>query len=232
MTGDDLMYVSAISEGSFFRGPVLELGGGYGGVTWTSCSPRASLEATDLSRTAPGVDLVADFESGEGLQDVIAAGPFGTVLVLNVLEHTFNPIAVLDNALSGHQWGSPGRCGSSDLGPFTTTRSTAIAFFPIGFDVSPRLADCRCWMRHSSTLGMAASRPSGLRTIRTTSRRLIPVNPIHRLYSRAVHKVFNTSTSRNVATFARRPGRCFREGLSTRENPLSCKEHTPKPPLL
>jgi 2-polyprenyl-3-methyl-5-hydroxy-6-metoxy-1,4-benzoquinol methylase len=56
-------------------------------------------QATDLA-AGPGVDFIANFETGDGLQEVLEAGPFGTVLVLNVLEHVFDPIAVLDNALA------------------------------------------------------------------------------------------------------------------------------------
>jgi hypothetical protein len=56
---------------------------------------------TDLT-TQHGADFAADFETGEGVPEIERAhgSPFGTTLVLNVLEHTFNPIAVLDNAVS------------------------------------------------------------------------------------------------------------------------------------
>jgi len=47
-----------------------------------------------------GVDYRADFETGEGVSEISAEMRFRTVLVLNVLEHTFQPIKVLDNALS------------------------------------------------------------------------------------------------------------------------------------
>jgi len=45
------------------------------------------------------VDFVADFENGSGINEIVSGGHFGSVLILNVLEHTFNPIAVLDNAV-------------------------------------------------------------------------------------------------------------------------------------
>lgn len=100
MTPEDWEYLSRAFRTFDLPGPVLELGAGYGGMTARDIVEKRGLgyRATDLA-FAPGVDLAANFEDGEGLERVVAAGPFGTVLVLNVLEHTFDPIAVLDNVL-------------------------------------------------------------------------------------------------------------------------------------
>jgi SAM-dependent methyltransferase len=46
------------------------------------------------------VDVVADFENPNHLSRFDDIGSFGSVIILNVLEHTFDPIRVLDNALS------------------------------------------------------------------------------------------------------------------------------------
>jgi SAM-dependent methyltransferase len=48
-----------------------------------------------------GVDFIANFEdSPEKVRSVFTSiGKFSTILVLNVLEHTFNPIQVLDNVI-------------------------------------------------------------------------------------------------------------------------------------
>ena len=44
------------------------------------------------------MDFVADFERAEDMAVFDRTAPFGTILILNVLEHTFNPLQVLDNA--------------------------------------------------------------------------------------------------------------------------------------
>ena len=82
-------------------GPVLELGVGYGGNTCREIIEGAGLRyfGTDLEKT-PAVDFVADFERPEDMKNFSAEAPFGSVLVLNVLEHTFDPIRILDNAIS------------------------------------------------------------------------------------------------------------------------------------
>jgi SAM-dependent methyltransferase len=139
------------------------------------------------------VDLVADFESGEGLQDVIAAGPFGTVLVLNVLEHTFNPIAVLDNAL---------RVTAADGGALVVVAPATWPVHNYPIDCYRFLPD---WFRRfAATRGLSLldesfqyvgyGRVADFRTPDNQDHLPAPDsrNPIHRLYSRAVHKVFNT----------------------------------------
>lgn len=99
MVGADLEYVRRLIANKVITGPVLELGTGYGGET-----TRAEVEAagltyfgTDLS-PGPGVDFAADFEHAEQMAAFDSVRPFGSVLILNVLEHTFDPIRVLDNA--------------------------------------------------------------------------------------------------------------------------------------
>lgn len=107
MTEADLRYVVEALERGFIGSPCLELGAGLEGA---SC--RALLTArgvryvgTDLV-AGPSTDISTDFEAPA--TDVRSAfggyGEFGTVLVLNVLEHTLEPVRVLDNvfALLGH----------------------------------------------------------------------------------------------------------------------------------
>lgn len=82
-------------------GPVLELGTGYGGDTCREMvlASRLPYFGTDLIKT-PAVDFVADFERAEDLRVFASSELFGTVLILNVLEHTFDPIRILDNAVT------------------------------------------------------------------------------------------------------------------------------------
>jgi SAM-dependent methyltransferase len=99
LTESDLRYVRRLLNAGLIASPVLELGAGYGGDTCAQMVRAAGLSyfATDLR--AEGVDFAADFESGVGIDEVTSpTGPFNTVLVLNVLEHTFEPLKVLDNA--------------------------------------------------------------------------------------------------------------------------------------
>lgn len=100
LTKADLEFMRMLISGGLCADSVLELGGGYGGSTCKELIESSGKRyfATNMY-PASGVDIVADFETGEGVDDVASAGPFGTVLVLNVLEHTFNPIAVLDNVV-------------------------------------------------------------------------------------------------------------------------------------
>lgn len=99
MTEGDAEYVKRLLAAGVFVGPVLELGAGYGGQTCRQAVEGARLEysATDVDG-GEAVDFVADFSDGRSVAEAFAGRTFGTVLVLNVLEHTFEPIPVLDHA--------------------------------------------------------------------------------------------------------------------------------------
>ena len=99
MVGADQEWVAALLSSKVFTGPVLELGTGYGGATCRTVVEAAGLRylGTDVEK-GPGVDIAANFERTEDMKALASAGPFGAVLILNVLEHTFEPIKVLDNA--------------------------------------------------------------------------------------------------------------------------------------
>lgn len=100
MTGNDLEYVKNLLATGLIEGPVLELGGGYGGTTCREIVQSTGLtyQSTDIA-AGRGVDFVADFEADDCAQR-FAQNQYGCVLVLNVLEHVFEPIKVLDNAIS------------------------------------------------------------------------------------------------------------------------------------
>ncbi|MBC8109638.1 MAG: class I SAM-dependent methyltransferase [Verrucomicrobia bacterium] len=101
MTPVDADYIASLIKKGILQNPVLELGGGYGGDTMREQVLAAGMDylATDMF-AAPGIDFVADFEKPETVTPLKQNGGFGTVLVLNVLEHTFEPIKILDNCLS------------------------------------------------------------------------------------------------------------------------------------
>lgn len=98
MTDNDAGYVRKLIDDGVLRGDVLELGAGYGGETCREMIVGSGMRyfASDMT-PSPGVDFVLDFEK----DDVAGAMPAGTrfdgILVLNVLEHAFEPIRILDN---------------------------------------------------------------------------------------------------------------------------------------
>jgi SAM-dependent methyltransferase len=97
----DVDYIWRLTAAKIIDGPVLELGAGYGGETSRQVIESAALKyyGTDLT-PGSGVDFAADFERAEDMRIFRSVAPFGTVLILNVLEHTFDPIRILDNALT------------------------------------------------------------------------------------------------------------------------------------
>lgn len=100
MTPGDLDYVKRLLSTGLIRGHVLELGVGYEGDCCRSLIEGAGLaySGTDVA-TGPGVDAVADFTSKSSVESAFGSQRFGTVLALNVAEHTFDPRALLANAL-------------------------------------------------------------------------------------------------------------------------------------
>lgn len=101
MVTEDVDYIRELVTAGLVAGPVLELGTGHGSHTAASCGALAGLKhfGTDL-KPGPGVDVAADFERARDMRLFDAIGPFRSVLVCNVLEHTFEPVEVLDNARS------------------------------------------------------------------------------------------------------------------------------------
>lgn len=99
MTHEDLVYIRRVLAAGLVAGPVLELGAGYGGVTAKELVEAAGHRYVGTNMDAgPGVDVAADFENPDHMPRLREYGPFGSVLVLNVLEHTFEPVKVLDHA--------------------------------------------------------------------------------------------------------------------------------------
>lgn len=95
----DLEYLKRLVSQKVITGPVLELGTGYGSFTSREIITSAGLKyvGTDIQPNQ-NVDYVADFENAEDMNVFRSVAPFGTILILNVLEHTFDPIRILDNA--------------------------------------------------------------------------------------------------------------------------------------
>lgn len=99
MVGPDIEFVKKCLDAGLVQSPCLELGVGYEGPNNRGLLQAANIEyfGTDTV-SGQGVDYVVDFEdSAEAIDQQLGAKRFGTAFVLNVLEHTFDPIRVLDN---------------------------------------------------------------------------------------------------------------------------------------
>lgn len=99
MVGPDIEFVKKCLDFGLVQSPCLELGVGYEGPNNRALMQAAKVEYFGTDTTSgKGVDYVVDFEdSSEAIDQLLGGKRFGTVFVLNVLEHTFDPIRVLDN---------------------------------------------------------------------------------------------------------------------------------------
>jgi SAM-dependent methyltransferase len=104
MTGKDVEFFMACSDAGFIRGHMLEIGSAKVQGTPNLCDLARELgvEATtgvDM-QLIDGVDAVFDFSlSTESFKTSWRLGRFSTVCIFNVLEHTFDPLTILSNAL-------------------------------------------------------------------------------------------------------------------------------------
>lgn len=103
MTQRDSEFIDRLLHERLIFSPCLELGTGYGGENNRGRIEGAGIIyfGTDM-QSGPQVDFVANFEVP--LETIIPVfrpvSPFGSILVLNVLEHTFDPLRVLSNVLA------------------------------------------------------------------------------------------------------------------------------------
>jgi SAM-dependent methyltransferase len=103
--GEDFVFLRRVIEAGHLRGPCLEVGslnhagGPYGNCRFTVESLGLRYEGADLF-DGPDVDHVLDFTDGEAVRATFEGRRFGTVILFSVLEHVYDPIRVLDNALA------------------------------------------------------------------------------------------------------------------------------------
>lgn len=112
MTGIDIEYFKACHSAGLISGRMLEVGAAkvQGPDTPNLCEIARDLGVADVTgadlTNFDGVDIVFDFGlSKEEFNQKWQLGKFSTVCVFNVLEHTFDPLTVLGNALGCVQSG-------------------------------------------------------------------------------------------------------------------------------
>lgn len=105
MTNSDIEWFMKCYEAGLVKSPLLEVGSARlgGGPNLCDIAKRLGLSETvgvDLER-GDGVDVALDFGMKQAkFRGKCQLGKFPTACVFNVLEHTFDPITVLSNALS------------------------------------------------------------------------------------------------------------------------------------
>jgi 2-polyprenyl-3-methyl-5-hydroxy-6-metoxy-1,4-benzoquinol methylase len=182
MNGQDLDYVIALHRAGLIGQRCLEIGTQYG----QTC--KETLEGFGLeyygadTRPSEHVDFVLDLEDANTFS-VLDDQKFDTLLILNVLEHTFDPIRCLDNALTLLRPG--GLC---------------VTIVPAVWPLHSYPFDC--WRINPDFYREYAKR-RGLTLIKEhfkyIQRGVVPEgehslpHPNKWLYSRIIHKLFNTS---------------------------------------
>lgn len=103
MTPDDVKYIKKLLSSGLIQSPCLELGVAYGGENNKELISNAGIAyfGTDIN-SGIYVDYLVNFEDDTKVVENIFSGVdgFSSILVLNILEHTFDPIRVLDNVFN------------------------------------------------------------------------------------------------------------------------------------
>jgi SAM-dependent methyltransferase len=192
MVGADLEYVERLLRAKAIDGPVLELGTGYDGSTCRDLVKASGLPyfGTDL-HAGSGVDVVANFEHPEEMAAFRHLGPFGTLLILNVLEHTFDPIRVLDNARSLLKPGGALAVLTPAIWPLHNFPMDTWRILPNFYEEYARRRNMRLVLDHFEYVGFGA-----VARFRDEDARYSFPPPSQvvwkRLYGRVIHKAFNT----------------------------------------
>lgn len=182
MTPGDRSFLGAVIDAGLVQSPCLELGAGIPEHSARELIRARGIEyrGTDLEGA---VDYRVDFEA-EGVASRVGER-FASVLVMNVLEHCFDPIRVLDNACSLLSAG--GTC------VIVTPAVWPIHAFPI--DCWRILPDF--YREYARRRGMSVEE-GWLRYVDRPDRDMsqLPLpgrSDFHRLYSRVAHKLFDTT---------------------------------------
>jgi hypothetical protein len=189
MTPADDDFLQEMLRHRLIGSPCLELGAGYDGPTSRSRLLDSGITyiSTDL-HPGPGVDLVIDFESAE--HDVLhqaGARRFKSILVFNILEHTFEPLRVLDNVLLLLESGGTVLVITPAVWPLHSFPQDCYRFNPDFYE------------RYALTRGLeiipGTFQYLGFGVIDSRQTQHLPSpgrSPRRALYSRIIHRLFNT----------------------------------------
>lgn len=175
----DLDYIRRVADAGLIASPCLELGAAEYGDEVNATSVKTLLDFFNIQHkttdTHGDVDYIANFDS-----DVCFDQQFGSVIACNILEHVFDPIRLLDKII-----------------PLVRPGGTCILTTPVVWPLHYYPLDC--W-RINPGFYMEYAKRHGLEL---KMMEYLGYGPIvgsepslpspHGLWSRAIHKLFNTS---------------------------------------
>ncbi|MCL4752368.1 MAG: methyltransferase domain-containing protein [Myxococcales bacterium] len=210
MTSNDLEFFRLCFRLGFVRSPFLEIGSAkVQGSTPNLCEVARSLGITDAVGTdisaGPGVDFTCDFSApAEEFRSQWARGKFSSVAIFNVLEHTFDPVGVLTNALSCVQPGGHLVVVAPAVWPLHNFPGDFVRLLPNWFEEFARrthtalVDDAFCWLSQFGVVPVRSSPdyqlPSYLGARQSHTARYF--------VSRIVHRAFNTYGRSHAFTHA------------------------------
>ena len=192
MTPDDLTWIEGLLAKGVIEGPVLELGTGYGGRLAKGAIIASGLlhYGTDMEAMA-GVDFVADFDRKEDMRAFEGTAPFGSVLILNVLEHTFEPIKILDNAVTLLKPGGKLIVLTPSIWPLHNFPMDTWRILPNWYEEYAHRRNLKLDTRYFDYVGLGPVH--SIRDAKGSYRYPPPCRSGARhLWSRIIHKLFNT----------------------------------------
>jgi SAM-dependent methyltransferase len=135
------------------------------------------------------VDFIVDFEQREQVQATFNGRTFGSILILNVLEHVFDPIRILDNAFSILR--PSGAC------IIITPAVWPLHDYPLDcWRIMPSFYDTYCKRRKLKLTSLEYVGRGDVKDFADSDRNYhLPLpsqNKTRMIYSRIVHKLFNT----------------------------------------
>lgn len=207
MTANDLAYFRLCSQLSFIQSPFLEVGSAkHEGLQLNLCdmAKEAGVSSTvgvDL-QAGTGVDLTFDFSLPHSeFNKAWAQGQFGTVAIFNTLEHTFDPLTVLQNALHCVKPGGTLVVLAPTVWPihhypcdYNRLLPDWFKEFGTRFDLE-LLTDGFCWISEFGILNMKGR--DQLPTFQSEGKKLAP---FRYWKSRILHKLFDTYGRTHWAT--------------------------------
>ncbi|MBS0659719.1 MAG: hypothetical protein JSR82_15875 [Verrucomicrobia bacterium] len=192
MTENDLQWVQSLLPRGLVQSPVLEMGVNYEGQTCRQLCLGAGLQhyGTDLEK-GRGADFAADFEKAPDMEQFRPLN-LGSILALNVLEHTFDPVRILDHALSILRPGGTLVVATPAVWPLHDYPFDACRLLPNFYEQYARRRGLA--LDPDSFAYVGYGRVDALRQADGTYAFPRPTSSRwHDWYSRAVHKLFNTT---------------------------------------